>query len=237
MGMPITVEIVDQVSETVFKSVFDYFKKIDSQFSTYKTASEISKINDGLPKNQWSPLMREILKLCEQTKRQTNGYFDIQHTGKLDPSGLVKGWAIREAAQRLKRHGLKNFYIEAGGDIQASGMNESKKPWCVGIRSPFNIDEIIKSISVSSEGVATSGTYIRGQHIYNPHEPEQQVKDVVSLTVIGPDVYEADRFATAAFAMGRDGINFIGSLPSLEAYMVTSDHQATFTDGFERYAQ
>jgi thiamine biosynthesis lipoprotein len=82
-------------------------------------------------------------------------------------------------------------------------------------------------------GVATSGTYIRGQHIYNPHHPQKTIDDVVSLTVVGPDIYEADRFATAAFAMGREGIIYIEKLPGFEGYMIDTAGLATMTSGFE----
>ncbi|MGH7193526.1 MAG: FAD:protein FMN transferase, partial [Candidatus Saccharimonadales bacterium] len=81
----------------------------------------------------------------------------------------------------------------------------------------------------------TSGTAIRGQHIYDPHRPDKPIEEIVSLTVIGPDIYEADRFATAAFAMGKAGIGFIGSLDGFEGYMIDAAKQATFTDGFEGY--
>ena len=59
--------------------------------------------------------------------------------------------------------------------------------------------------------------------------------DWVGLTVIGPDILEADRFATAAFAMGRPGIGFIEERPELEGYMVDAGGRATFTSGFEDY--
>ena len=88
---------------------------------------------------------------------------------------------------------------------------------------------------VTDKGVATSGTAIRGQHIYDPHNPDTSLQDVVSLTVIGPNVFEADRFATAAFAMGKRGIFFIQQLPGFEGYMIDASARATFTSGFERY--
>lgn len=67
--------------------------------------------------------MRSVLALSEQTKQETQGYFDIQHNGTADPSGIVKGWAILQAAHMLKEAGFTNFYIDAGGDIQVSGKN------------------------------------------------------------------------------------------------------------------
>ncbi|MHB1865219.1 MAG: FAD:protein FMN transferase [Candidatus Saccharimonadales bacterium] len=234
--MPITIQIVDsKVTKTDLDIAFNYFKKVDARYSTYKKDSEISKINRGLPKTKWSREMKEILLLCEDTKKVSHGYFDIRHNGKIDPSGLVKGWSIKNAADILKNKGFKNFYVDAGGDIQVSGRNEDDQPWTVGIKNPFNIEEIIKVVAVTNEGVATSGAYIRGQHIYNPKNPEDNLVVVKSLTVIGPNIYEADRFATAAYAMGVNGINFIESMPSLEGYMVKDDQTASFTSGFERY--
>lgn len=235
MGMPITIEVEAGATNLIIDSVFNYFKNIDKQFSTYKPSSEISRINNGLPKNEWSKDMKFVISLCDETKDITNGYFDIYHNGKLDPSGLVKGWAIYNASKLLQEKGIKNFYIEAGGDIQADGSNADKKPWTIGIRNPFNIDEIIKIVHLENQGMATSGTYIRGQHIYNPHINNQDITDVKSLTVIAANVYEADRFATAAFAMGKEGIGFIERMPGLEGYMVDDEKIATFTSGFERY--
>ncbi len=235
MGMPITVEIVGKDVKEYFSDIFNYFRKVDARYSTYKQDSEISQINSGLPKSKWSAEIKTVLDLCEQTRKDTNGYFDIMHNGKQDPSGLVKGWAINNAANILRKKKVANFYIEAGGDIQVNGNDANNKPWTVGIRNPFNTDEIIKTIVVGSEGIATSGTYIRGQHIYDPFNPNKTLNQVKSLTVIGPNIYDADRFATAAFAMGIEGISFIKTIPGLEGYMVTDNKMATYTSGFERY--
>jgi thiamine biosynthesis lipoprotein len=85
-------------------------------------------------------------------------------------------------------------------------------------------------------GIATSGTYIRGRHIYDPFAAEgQSIDEIVSLTVLGPNVYEADRFATAAFAMGPAGIHFIERESGLEGYMIGKNGIATMTSGFAEY--
>lgn len=235
MGMPITVEVIDKIAPRSMATIFDYFRTVDKRYSTYKKDSEISRINNGLDKGEWSTEMKNVLRLCELTKQQTNGYFDIDHGGKRDPSGLVKGWAIYNAAKMLLGQGYKDFYIEAGGDIQAQGQNSEGQSWSVGIRNPFKLAEIIKALAISGQGVATSGTYIRGQHIYDPHNPNKKLAQVQSLTVIGQNIYEADRFATAAFAMGAAGINFIESIKGLEGYLVDNTKTATYTSGFKKY--
>jgi thiamine biosynthesis lipoprotein len=234
MGMPITVDIGGTSGAALVETVFDYFQQIDRRFSTYRTYSEISSINRGdVPVSDWSDEMVEVLALAEETRRQTDGYFDVRKPdGSLDPSGIVKGWAIRNAAKIVERAGVRDFFIEAGGDIQSLGRNALGLDWSVGIRNPFNADEIVKIVYPRGRGIATSGTYVRGQHIYNPHGAGDPITDIVSLTVIGADVLEADRFATAAFAMGRDGILFIEQTPGLEGYVVDIKGRATPTTGF-----
>ena len=239
MGMPITVDVQDAADAAEaareIEGVFGYFAQVDETFSTYKATSEISRINRGeLAERDASEDVRSIFALADQTWRETDGYFDMYHAGTLDPSGVVKGWTVLHAARMLERAGLHSYYVEAGGDAQLRGLREGR-PWRVGIRNPFNRDEHVKVLSLTDRGVATSGTAVRGQHIYNPYRPGEPLVDVLSMTVIGPDVCEADRFATAAFAMGRKGIGFIERLAGFEGYMIDAQAQATYTSGFERY--
>lgn len=237
MGMPVSVEVVDaSASESLLDAAFEYFEYIDAKFSTYRDDSEISQINrNELGLEEASEDMKTIFALAEQTRLESNGYFDIQHDGAYDPSGVVKGWAIYQAAEILRQKGADNFYIEAGGDIQASGRNAEGENWRVGIRNPFNPDEIVKALSLTDRGIATSGTYARGQHIYNPLDEDDALNEVVSLTVIGPDICEADRFATAAFAMGRNGIFFVEALEGFDGYMIDAYGRATYTTDFNKY--
>lgn len=241
MGMPITVEIVDaRADENVFIAVFDYFTYIDGKFSTYKPESEIMKINRGeIGDEDRSDDMAIIFALAEETRQRTDGFFDIRKPdGSYDPSGIVKGWAIWNASKIIEERGFSDFYVDAGGDIQTRGKNAEDKKWMIGIKNPFTADsapnETIKVIYASGEGVATSGTYIRGEHIYNP-KSGKAANEITSLTVIGPNIYEADRFATAAFAMGAAGIHFIEKLPGFEGYMIDKKGVATMTAGFEKY--
>lgn len=237
MDMPVIVEVIDsQVTENIFEEVFNYFTYIDNTFSPFKKTSELTKINQGrLQKNDWSQDMKMVLKLCEQTKNETMGFFSIEKDRQFDPLGLVKGWAINNVADILKTKGFKNFYIEAGGDIQVYGKNKENKFWRIGIQNPFNLKQNIKIITLNNQGIATSGTYLRGQHIRNPFMTGKKINDITSLTVIGPNIYDADRFATAAFAMGKKGINFIENLKGCAGYMIDNKSIATFTSNFNSY--
>ncbi len=236
MGMPITVQVQDDTAtEADIEDVFAYFQTVDDRFSTYKETSEVSRLNRGeLAPEDYSADLAAVLALAERTKRETGGYFDIQRDGYRDPSGIVKGWAILRAAELLRERGRKHFYVDAGGDVQVAGSNRGAA-WRVGIRNPFDRRQIVKVLALTDCGVATSGTAIRGQHIYNPFDRGAPIRDVVSITIVGPNVCDADRFATAAFAMGRKGIHFVEELRGFEGYMIDAAGIATYTRGFERY--
>lgn len=237
MGMPISVEIVDpHATAGVFDRVYAYFSYIDDTFSPFKTDSEVSLINQG--KRQavdYSRDMREVLALAEKTRRETDGFFNVWYQGVFNPSGLVKGWAIRNAARLVEQSGFSNFYVDAGGDVQLKGKNLNGQSWRIGIKNPFNEAQIVKALALADGGIATSGTYCRGQHIYNPKMKVQTESAVVSLTVIGPNVYEADRFATAALAMGLPGIEFIDRLKGFEGYLIDRQGNGIESSGFKNY--
>ena len=239
MGMPVTVCIRDEESSNQdVLAVASWFENVNQRFSPYLETSEVCRLNAGaIARTEVSAQLERVLLLCEQTKAETGGYFDVARDGLIDPSGLVKGWAIDKASALLSARGFANYFIEAGGDVQAVGLNSDGQPWQVGIRNPFKRDELVKVLAVTDRGVATSGTAIRRQHIYNPLRPGLHATELVSLTVTGPSIYEADRMSTAAFAMGRDGLSFIAERPDLEGYAVTADGMAEFTCGFARYVR
>ncbi len=250
MGMPITVAIPDrermdgadrgaryETAEKAARGLFAWFRQVDETFSPFKPGSETSRISRReLAPEESSPDMQEVLRLSEETKRLTSGYFDVWFEGRFDPSGLVKGWAIDRAAGMLDADGFLSFAIEAGGDIEIRGANDEGRPWAIGIRNPFDASTIIRRLLLANRGIATSGTYIRGEHIWNPLTG-RRANEIASITVVGPNVYEADRLATAAFAMGPEGIEFLAGLADggIDGYMVGWSGTATFTPGFERY--
>jgi len=237
MGMPARVELIGTNDEKPLERIFDLWAAIDERFSTYKYTSEIMRINRGeINKDNYSPEMQEVFALADKTSMETDGYFDIkQPNGEIDPSGLVKGWAIQKGAELAQKLGFDFYYLEIGGDIQTRGRDEQGKEWTVGIRNPFDRTQIVKVLYPKGAGVATSGIAEQGQHIYNPHDPASELTDIVSITVIGPNIYEADRFATAAFAMGNKGIHFINSLKGFEAYAIDLNGVATMTNGIDFY--
>jgi thiamine biosynthesis lipoprotein len=139
---------------------------------------------------------------------------------KIDLGGIAKGYALDEAARLFREAGVRNFYLDAGGDIYVGGLNCRGEKWRIGIRDPKNKDELVDVVSLSDAAVTTSGNYeqfflVRNQkysHIINPVTGYPQ-QGVISATVIGPSAAEADALATALTVLGGEkGTELIGRL-------------------------
>lgn len=205
MGMPITVDIPDCANDQIFNKIYTELERIDSSYSNYKPNSEISRFNRGeIAEASLSKELKQILSACRQAEEATNGYFSAWAKGSLDANGYIKGWAISRAGELIAGQGYKTFCIAAGGDILARGS----KVWRVGIQNPFDRQKIIEVVELENQSIATSGNYERGAHIINP-KTKKPASHWASVSIIGPDIIEADVMATACFAMGEKAEGFV----------------------------
>jgi thiamine biosynthesis lipoprotein len=219
MGMPITVDILNCKEDAVFEAVFDRLAEIDRRYSTYKKNSEVTLFREGkLKQAELSDELKKVIKECEKARKMTDGYFSAWAAGAFDPSGYVKGWAIAEAGKIVAKNGYKDFCISAGGDILASSGGSKK--WEVGIQDPRDKNKILNKLSISNGAVATSGNYERGEHIINP-KTKKPASELMSVTVVGPNIIKADILATACIAMGEKADHFMTSQPDYQAILVT----------------
>jgi thiamine biosynthesis lipoprotein len=244
MGTAIVVDVRDpappeHVIDQAVDAAFDYFRAIDERFSTYKPESEVSQLNRGIINEDFiSHQLREVLDLCEQAHEISEGYFDIRghrDDGQIDPSGLVKGWSVDGAARFLDAAGIANYSINAAGDLVCRGDAEVKGDgWRVGIRDPWDARAIAATVAICDAAIATSAAYERGNHVISPltHRPPD---GIASMSVIGPDLTWADTWATAAFAMGVRGVDWVArELDGYEACAISSDRHLVMSAGFER---
>src|SRR4051794_14613663 len=126
MGIPIGIDVRDDVDVEV---AFDWLHEADATFSTYREDSEISRLDRGeLALADCRPEVDEVLTRCMRLNRATGGAFSVRPAGRLDPSGLVKGWAVAGAAQRLAAAGAERFCINAGRDHGAPGPPRPPPP-------------------------------------------------------------------------------------------------------------
>ncbi|TML86223.1 MAG: FAD:protein FMN transferase [Actinobacteria bacterium] len=235
MGLPVVVDVRDEEEAgAALDKLFDWLRWVDATFSTFKEDSDISRINRGrLRREDAQPQVRQVLEHCELLRHETDGYFDM-HTpnGSIDPSGLVKGWSVDRAAAILDDAGLRNYAVNAGGDMRVLGRAVPELAWSVGIQHPLNRQQVAAVIEATDLAIATSGAYSRGDHVWNPHSARPPA-GILSVTVVGPELATADAYATAAFAMGPDRApQWTARLQSYEAMTILADETVFKTGGF-----
>ncbi len=232
MGMPVSIHLRGPAPEArrqaAMEAVFAHLRAVDRTFSTYRQDSEISRLARGeLSVDACSPQVREVLDGCNQARIATGGYFDpmLPSAGggrTLDPSGLVKGWAVERAARLLAELDREDYYLNAGGDIALRCARPDSPPWRIGIEDPRRTDRMIAILPLRTGGVATSGTAHRGAHISDPRTGSPAT-GLRSVTVTGPSLLWADVYATAAFARGRDAPDWLATLTGYASLVVRED--------------
>ncbi len=236
MGMPIVVDVRDEhVGDGVLDAMFDWFRWVDATFSTYKDDSEVSRLNRGeLQLADAHPDVIAVLDRCEKLRVETEGYFDVRaaDASVVDPSGLVKGWSVDRAAELLDDAGLRNYAVNAAGDMRLRGRAVPELHWRVGIQHPLERDQVAKVIDTNDLAIATSGEYSRGTHVFDPHT-HLPPSGIMSVTITGPDLATADAYATSAFAMGAErAIHWTARLRGYEAMTILADGRVLSTPGF-----
>lgn len=223
-------------ADAAIAEVVQWLKDVDTVFSTFKSNSAVSKFRRGeLAESEFDAGMQDVFARCLRIKEITDGAFDpwaVQ--GGYDPSGLVKGWAADRAANILASFGFKDCLVNAGGDIAVRGEFEPGKLWTVGIQHPDQFDQIYETVDVTDSAVATSGQYIRGEHVIDPSGGKVINK---SATVVGSDCATADGLATALLIKGVAGFAWFDRLPGWSAQVVNGEEVTSIGPAFNRVAE
>jgi len=127
---------------------------------------------------------------------------------QLDFGGFAKGVALDWAAELLKRNGIKNAILNAGGDLNVIGRH-GQRLWRVGIRHPRHWGVIASVQLQSGEALYTSGNYFRFKehegkrysHIIDPRTG-WPVDHIISASVLHENGALADAAATALSVAG-----------------------------------
>ena len=210
MGMPISLALRgrhtdDAAAEDAWAEAMATLRDVDRVFSTYRADSHVSRLDRGeLSLVACPPEVLEVLALGEQWRQESGGAFDVRRRGEdgelhLDPSGVVKGWAVERAARPLRHLTETDFCLSAGGDMVCVTAAASP-PWRIGIEDPHDPARVVAVVPVGNGAVATSGLAHRGAHITDARTGLVP-SSVASVTVVAPDLVRADLDATAALAL------------------------------------
>ncbi|MFD7921268.1 FAD:protein FMN transferase [Streptomyces sp. NPDC059740] len=235
MGTVFTFDVRDEATPQLRAAVeeaVDWLHHVDAVYSPYRPQSAISRLARGeLTPGQEPAEVSEVLALCEEANARTEGRFDARAGGALDPCGLVKGWAVEEAARLLERTGARNYAVNGGGDIRLRGAAAPGRPWTVGVADPRVAGGLIASVAPGEGGVATSGPAERGAHVLDPRTG-QPARTLLSATVVGPSLTWSDVYATAAVVHGTAALPWMADIEGYELLVVTADGTVLATGGF-----
>lgn len=221
MGTVFSIDIRDPGDWTdAIADIVARLHHADRVFSPYRPDSDLNRLQRReIRLADADPDLAVVLNLCADVETATAGHFSARRGARIDPTGLVKGWAVEAASRRLREHGSANHAVNGGGDIQLAGQPTPDRLWTVGISDPHHRGRILTTVSGRDLAVATSGTTERGTHITDPFTG-RPVTHLAAATVTGPALTEVDAYATAAFVMGPHALPWIDTLPRYAALLV-----------------
>ena len=233
MGMPISLALRgrhtdDPQAIEAWAGVMADLREVDTVFSTYREDSFVSRLGRGeVTVADCPPEVAEVLALGEQARLESGGAFDVRRPGTdgrvvLDPSGVVKGWAVERAAARLHALDDTDFCLSAGGDMVCHTADPDGAPWRIGIEDPSEPSRLLAAVPVRRGGLATSGTAHRGQHLVVGRDGSVPSR-VAQVTVVAGSLTWADIDATAAYALGGEAADWLRARPGRTGLVVWAD--------------
>ena len=157
---------------------------------------------------------------------------------RIDLGGIAKGYAIDRSIELLKRHGITQAMVSAGGDTKILG-DKNGRPWLVGIRHPRKKDKSSIVIPLKHTAISTSGDYerffikdgVRHHHIISP-QTGQSARELQSVSIIGKDATTTDALSTSVFILGLNkGMKLISTLKGIEAIIIDNKNKIHYSSG------
>jgi thiamine biosynthesis lipoprotein len=237
MGMPISLAMRgrharDEPGRAAWADAMAVLREVDRVFSTYRADSVVSRLARGeIAPADCPPEVAEVLALGAAAEAASSGAFAVRRRGPdgevvLDPTGVVKGWAVERAAAPLRALEATDFCLSAGGDMTCRTLDPASPPWRIGIEDPHDPSRIIAVVPIVTGAVATSGTAHRGSHLVDARTGLPPV-GLASVTVVAGSLTDADIDATAAYAQGREAARWLSGRPGRTGLVVWDDGSTT----------
>ncbi|MEZ2391449.1 FAD:protein FMN transferase [bacterium RCC_150] len=251
---------VEEELEAATAVVERLFNELDETFSLYRPDSEASAMARGeLALSEASAQMRELYRSASEWRISTEGAFTAERPdGVVDLAGIVKAHAILKAGTSLRALGLRDWCINAGGDVLVEGspIHGGVQPWLAGVVDPEDRGALLTAFPLGRGGLgrggglggggeaggreaaapkqalATSGTSERGQHIWSAGRPVRGPGSFRQVSVAAPDIITADVLATAIMAGGAKTLSLATGHWDVEVLAVKNDGGLLATPGF-----
>ncbi len=122
----------------------------------------------------------------------------------LDLSGIAKGYGVDALADTLAAIGIRHALVEIGGELVGRGIRPDGEPWWVDLETAPGLPPAPLRIALHGLAVATSGSYVRGDHTLDPRTGRPATSGVSTCSVIAGRAALADAWATALTVLPPD---------------------------------
>ncbi|MBC7664750.1 MAG: FAD:protein FMN transferase [Caulobacter sp.] len=192
-------------------------------------APDPSALNDALPLIDW----RHV-----QLDPATRGVRFARPGVRIDLGGFAKGHAVDNAVAILRRLGIANAMVAAGGDSHVMG-SRGDRPWTVAIRDPRRQDAVVGVVPLEDCSISTSGDYerfferdgVRCHHLLDPRTGRSPA-GVRSVTIIADDGLTTEAFSKTVFVLGvADGLRFVEAHSGIDAVIVDAHGALHYSAG------
>lgn len=224
MGLPVSLALRGRhadgpLADDAWSEVLADLREADRVFSPHRAESWVSRLTRAEAVVADAPdEVRDVLALGERARQESDGAFDVTRDGVLDPSGVVKGWAVARAARHLRGLADTDFCLSAGGDMVVHVDAAGRPDWRIGIEHATDPRRVRAAVPLRSGAIATSGLAHRGGHVVDARTGVTP-SALASVTVIGPDLVWADIDATAALALDADAPAWLAGRHGRTAYL------------------
>lgn len=186
-----------------------------------------AELEAGLEAINW-----EFVELDEPGGRVRFGHPAVY----VDLGGIAKGYAVDRCIELLRKAGVTQASVAAGGDSRILG-DRNGEPWTVGIRDPRREDAVAVLLPLVDTAVSTSGDYerffeedgVRYHHILDPRTGDS-ARQSWSVTILGPEATFTDALSTSVFVLGPDaGLALIDRLPGIDAIIIDASGELRYS--------
>ena len=244
-GKPAPVTVSEETMQVIQASL-DMSRRSEGAFDiTYAAMRGLWKFDEDLEKHIPPPaeierrrLLIDYRDVIVDAKKRT---VRLRRPGmRLGLGGIAKGYAVDRCAEVLRRHGLRDFMVQAGGDLFVAGQKGSAH-WMVGVRDPRAPKGIIAKMAIQDHAFSTAGDYERaflldGKRYHHIIDPKTGYPATASrgVTIFAPTAFLADALDDAVFILGPErGMALVDSYPGCSAMIVDASNKVWVSKSLE----
>lgn len=204
------------------------------------------------PRNARTPNSAEIEKLLSEVGYEAVSIDMVNHTlsksapRSLDLSAIAKGYAVDRVADVIEASGFESYLVEVGGEMRMKGVKPDKSKWRIAIEKPTpEAREPFRVLELDNFAVATSGDYRnfyeldgkRYSHTINPKTGYPVEHDLASVSVVMLQCMDADAYATAFMAMGREATLEYANVHDIAVFLIYESDGEFLTEQSDEFTR